>query len=204
MLFSWNMKSVWLTRDLSFMYYWHLKLFFCYWIYYKYCFIRINYSSLVRSRATWNLELEEVSKGVAFKPLGDHRIIWLFVVFSRWLGICMEIVRDIFIFMATIFTIMQKDKIGSGLAGMSINFSLMVQYAHTHTSSLCVSFPLSPSLTSLSLSLSLFLPPSLPPLTSFLLCCPWLCIAFIPYMYLLLLLYSHLFLLPLNYQPWGL
>ena len=45
---------------------------------------------------------------------------------DRWLGVTMETMGSVVILFATILSVMQKDQIGAGLAGVSITYALQV------------------------------------------------------------------------------
>ena len=54
-----------------------------------------------------------------------RRAVLLFT--GRWQGFCMECLGSVVIFFAALFAVLQRDTIGSAVAGLSVSYSLQVR-----------------------------------------------------------------------------
>ena len=59
----------------------------------------------------------------------SQRAFYVYVVATRWLGNILETIGGTVVLLASILVVIQRDTLSSGLAGMSVSFSLQVQTA---------------------------------------------------------------------------
>ena len=46
--------------------------------------------------------------------------------YSRWLGICLDGLAGVIVFLASLFAVIQRGSLSAGLAGLSVTFSMQV------------------------------------------------------------------------------
>ena len=64
---------------------------------------------------------------------GNYEKSFDYVCLLRWLGIHLAFVGNCFIFFATLFAVINRDKLDTGLAALSIAFSFEVSFIHVPT-----------------------------------------------------------------------
>lgn len=50
----------------------------------------------------------------------------------RWRAVCLDLIGSCVVLFAGLFTVLQRDTISAGLAGLSVSYALQVQECHTN------------------------------------------------------------------------